>query len=69
MDDRILDIISSPSDLKLLTDEELALLATEIREEIVTVTSQTGGHVASSLGAQPTSLFSMWVIRLMRTSF
>lgn len=51
MDDRILDIISSPSDLKLLTDEELALLATEIREEIVTVTSQTGGHVASSLGA------------------
>ena len=51
MDDRILDIISSPSDLKLLTDEELALLANEIREEIVTVTSETGGHVASSLGA------------------
>ena len=34
-----------------LSDEELALLACEIREEIVTVTSQTGGHVASSLGA------------------
>lgn len=51
MNDRILDIISSPSDLKLLTDEELALLANEIREEIVSVTSKTGGHVASSLGA------------------
>ena len=51
MDDRILDIISSPSDLKLLDDEELALLANEIREEIISVTSQTGGHVASSLGA------------------
>ena len=51
MDDRILDIISSPSDLKLLTDEELALLANEVREEIITVTSETGGHVASSLGA------------------
>ena len=52
MDDkRILDAVRSPADLKLLSDEELALLACEIREEIVTVTSQTGGHVASSLGA------------------
>ncbi len=51
MNDRILDIISSPSDLKLLNDEELAFLANEIREEIISVTSKTGGHVASSLGA------------------
>ena len=51
MDERILDIISCPNDLKLLNDEELALLANEIREEIVSVTSKTGGHVASSLGA------------------
>lgn len=52
MDDkRILDSVASPADLKLLTDEELSILAQEIREEIITVTSQTGGHVASSLGA------------------
>ncbi|MEG0072182.1 MAG: 1-deoxy-D-xylulose-5-phosphate synthase [Raoultibacter sp.] len=50
MTKRILDILESPQDLKLLTDEELTFLATEIREEIVTVTSATGGHVASSLG-------------------
>lgn len=50
-DSRILDIVSSPADLKLLDDEELSILAQEIREEIVTATSQTGGHVASSLGA------------------
>lgn len=49
-DKRILDLVSSPADLKLLTDEELSILANEIREEIITVTSQTGGHVASSLG-------------------
>ena len=50
-DARILDAIDSPADLKILTNEELAILAREIREEIVRVTSCTGGHVASSLGA------------------
>lgn len=48
---RILDSIDAPDKLKLLTDEELGILAGEIREEIIQVTSQTGGHVASSLGA------------------
>ena len=48
---RILDAVTSPADLKLLTNEELSILAQEIREEIIDVTSQTGGHVASSLGA------------------
>ena len=52
MDDfRILDMVSSPADLKLLSDEELGILAHEIREEIIRVTSENGGHVASSLGA------------------
>jgi 1-deoxy-D-xylulose-5-phosphate synthase len=48
---RILDSISSPADLKALTDEELNILAREIREQIVETTSRNGGHVASSLGA------------------
>ena len=47
---RILDMISSPADLKLLTNEELSILASEIREQIITTTSKTGGHVAPSLG-------------------
>ncbi|MEF9841704.1 MAG: 1-deoxy-D-xylulose-5-phosphate synthase [Raoultibacter sp.] len=50
MTKRILDIVQSPQDLQLLTNEELTFLAAEIREEIVTVTADTGGHVASSLG-------------------
>ena len=49
--DRILDAISSPADLKLLTEDELAILAHEIRTQIVTTTARTGGHVAPSLGA------------------
>ena len=48
---RILDAVTSPADLKLLTNEELGILADEIRGEIIDVTSRTGGHVASSLGA------------------
>ncbi len=50
-DVRILDAITTPRDLKALTDEELAILAQEIREEIIAVTATNGGHVASSLGA------------------
>ena len=48
---RILDCISSPADLKVLSDDELTILAREIREEIIATTSRNGGHVASSLGA------------------
>lgn len=44
-------MISSPADLKLLSNDELAILTSEIRREIVSTTSKTGGHVASSLGA------------------
>ena len=51
MSDRILDMISSPADLKVLSVEELEILALEIREQIVQTTSRNGGHVAPSLGA------------------
>lgn len=49
--DRLLDVIDEPCALKLLSNEELEILAGEIREEIVNTASHTGGHVASSLGA------------------
>ena len=48
---RLLDTISGPSDLKSLSNEQLEVLAQDIRQEILATTSQTGGHVASSLGA------------------
>ena len=49
--DRLLDVIDEPCALKLLSNEELEILAGELREEIVATASHTGGHVASSLGA------------------
>jgi 1-deoxy-D-xylulose-5-phosphate synthase len=47
----ILENIHSPDDLKKLSLKELPALAQEIRELIVDVVSDTGGHLASSLGA------------------
>ncbi len=47
---RIIDSINSPEDLKRLRREELRQLAEEIREEIISVVSKNGGHLAPSLG-------------------
>jgi len=47
---KILDTINSPKDLKKLSVEELTALSSELREKIIEVTSQAGGHLASSLG-------------------
>jgi len=46
----LLDSIKSSSDLKELGDEQLAKLTEEIRQEIISVVSQNGGHLASNLG-------------------
>jgi 1-deoxy-D-xylulose-5-phosphate synthase len=47
----LLDSIQSPADLKKVPRSRLPELAAEIRRLIVDVVSQTGGHLASSLGA------------------
>ncbi len=47
----ILENISSPKDLKKLTNEQLKDLAQELRVQMVATTSIRGGHLASSLGA------------------
>src|SRR5712675_2243033 len=46
----ILDRISGPADLKALTEAELTSLCGEIRDYIVDVVSQKGGHLGASLG-------------------
>ena len=46
----ILERISSASDVKALNCEELDLLCQEIRQQLISVVSKTGGHLASNLG-------------------
>lgn len=47
---RLLDGIRGPGDLKRLTQPQLDQLAVEIRDDLVSVVSQNGGHLASNLG-------------------
>lgn len=46
-----LKIIERPDDLRALRSDELTCLAAEIRKRMIEVTSENGGHLASSLGA------------------
>ena len=49
-DNKLIEGIRSPDDLKLLTSLQLAELCSELREEIVTTVSRNGGHLAPNLG-------------------
>ncbi|MCA3449577.1 MAG: 1-deoxy-D-xylulose-5-phosphate synthase [Rhodobacter sp.] len=46
----LLDRIGGPADLKPLSDADLRRLADELRAEVISAVSVTGGHLGSSLG-------------------
>ena len=46
----ILKTIQSPADLKRLSPEQFPVLCQELREQIIGVVSNVGGHLASNLG-------------------
>src|SRR5919106_472537 len=48
---RLLDAIETPKDIRRLSIEQLPMLAREVREEVISVVSEVGGHLASTLGA------------------
>ena len=48
---RLLDGIDYPRDMRKLALDQLPQLAQEIREEVISVVSEVGGHFASTLGA------------------
>lgn len=50
MGQRVLDRVNGPADLNRLSWRELRHLAAEIRQELIEVVPQTGGHLASNLG-------------------
>ena len=45
-----LEKINSPEDLKSLNIEDLKILSTELREELIEIVSKTGGHLGAGLG-------------------
>lgn len=50
MKHKILENIKTPLDVKKLGENELPLLAEEVRDTIISTVSETGGHLASNLG-------------------
>ena len=46
----ILDKIQLPSDMRQLSDSQLIALSRELRSETISIVSDTGGHLGSSLG-------------------
>ena len=50
MSERLLNRIDAPSDLRGLTHEELDQVAQEVRDTIISVITERGGHLASNLG-------------------
>ena len=46
----LLDRVAGPADLRRMPDHDLATLAGELRAELISAVSETGGHLGSSLG-------------------
>jgi 1-deoxy-D-xylulose-5-phosphate synthase len=47
---RVLDGVRSPADVKALREDQLPQLAQEIRDKLIEVLSETGGHLGPNLG-------------------
>lgn len=47
----LLPDIHTPADLKALSEDQIPALCQEIRDELLRIVPQTGGHLASNLGA------------------
>jgi len=62
----LLERVSSPSDLKQLTMAQLRQLAGEIRDILVTVVAENGGHLAANLGVVELTLALHYVLESPR---
>jgi 1-deoxy-D-xylulose-5-phosphate synthase len=56
----LLDAIRSPDDVKKLPREELQRLADEVRQRLIDVVSQTGGHIGAGLGVVELTVALCW---------
>ena len=47
---KFLDNINFPSDLRKVSENDLQQVADEVREEMISAVSKTGGHLGAGLG-------------------
>jgi 1-deoxy-D-xylulose-5-phosphate synthase len=55
-DEKLIDTLKLPEDLRTLSVTELEQVASELRDELIDTVSASGGHFASSLGATELSV-------------
>src|SRR5215472_300520 len=65
----ILDTIDSPEQVRRLSIPELEQLATEIREQLITVLSANGGHLGPNLGVVELTIALHYVFRTPKDHF
>lgn len=56
MEEKLIDTLKLPEDLRILTPEQLTQVAKELRNELIDSVSRSGGHFASSLGTTEISV-------------
>ena len=66
---QLLSTINSPFDVKKLTVPQLEILAEEIREELISVLSRTGGHLGPNLGVVELTLAMHYVFNTPEDHF
>src|ERR1051326_4208621 len=66
---RLLDGIRWPEDSKVLREQDLPQLAQEVRDELIKVLSQTGGHLGPNLGVVELTIALHWVFNTPRDRF
>jgi 1-deoxy-D-xylulose-5-phosphate synthase len=66
---KILDTIRGPADVKRLSINELEALAQEIRQELLDVLSETGGHLGPNLGVVEVTLAMHYVFESPKDRF
>ena len=66
---QLLSTINSPLDVKKLTVPQLEILAEEIREELISVLSKTGGHLGPNLGVVELTLAMHYVFNTPEDHF
>jgi 1-deoxy-D-xylulose-5-phosphate synthase len=56
MEQRLIDTLKLPEDLRSISPDELKQVASELRNELIDTVSRSGGHFASSLGTTEISV-------------
>lgn len=64
-----LEDVRGPEDVKTVTRDELPAFADALRRDIIRVCSQTGGHLASSLGAVELTVALHWLFNSTQDRF